>query len=202
MNKQDFLNNLTNALSGLPQDEVQKTIDYYCEIIDDAVEEGEEEQTVIARLGAIEDIAEKIIHETPLSALVTENIKGHKINIFTILLLIIGSPIWISLLLSVLAVLLSVYAAVWSIVIALFAVVAALALSGAALIITSPFLLMESFPKAMLAFGASLVCIGMSIFLFYLSVLCATLLIRFTVWTAQKIKHVFVKKGGETNEIQ
>lgn len=29
MNKNDFLNQLTSALSGLPQEEVKKTLDYY-----------------------------------------------------------------------------------------------------------------------------------------------------------------------------
>lgn len=29
MNKNEFLEKLTNALSGLPQEEVKKTLDYY-----------------------------------------------------------------------------------------------------------------------------------------------------------------------------
>lgn len=39
MNKDEFLNDLRHALKGLPYEEVNKTLDYYSELIDDAVEE-------------------------------------------------------------------------------------------------------------------------------------------------------------------
>ena len=35
MTKSEFLSALENRLSGLPKDDVQKSIDYYSEIIDD-----------------------------------------------------------------------------------------------------------------------------------------------------------------------
>ena len=35
MNKDEFLNDLRHALKGLPYEEVNKTLDYYSELIDD-----------------------------------------------------------------------------------------------------------------------------------------------------------------------
>lgn len=194
MNKNDFLNQLTSALSGLPQEEVKKTLDYYSEIIDDAVEDGDDEQEVIARLGSIDDIAEKIINETPIRKFVKDNVKSYNMSIPVIILLIIGSPIWISLLTAAFAVVLSLYAAIWSVVASLFAVFAALALSGVALIIASPFLIPVKPVEAMFSFGTALVCAGLSLFLFFLSVWSAKLVIRLTVLIGRKIKDMFMKK--------
>ncbi|MGN0107861.1 MAG: DUF1700 domain-containing protein [Hominilimicola sp.] len=194
MNKNEFLNQLTSALSGLPQEEIKKTLDYYSEIIDDAVEDGDDEQEVIARLGSIEEIAEKIINETPIRKFVKEDVKSYNMSIPVIILLIIGSPIWLSLLISVFAVVFSLYAAIWSVVAALFAVFAALALSGVALIIASPFLILVKPVEAMFSFGTALICAGISVFLFFLSVWSAKMIIKLTILTVRKIKDIFIKK--------
>ncbi len=202
MTKHEFLNRLRTALSALPQDEVQKTIDYYAEIIDDAVEDGCEEPIVIANLGSIDSIAEKIIHDTPIQEFTLENIKQHNWNTTAVLLLILGSPVWIALLLAATAVVFSLYVSVWAIAFSLFATTAALALSGVILLITSPFLLSVAVPKAMLLLGIALVSVGAAIFLFYLSVYYAKQLVRLTGFIRQKIRHFFLKQGGASDEIQ
>ena len=78
MNKQEYLEALNKALSGIPESEKQKTLDYYTEIIDDAMEEGEEEASIIARLDAPSDIGRRLIDETPLRKFVTEDVKNIK----------------------------------------------------------------------------------------------------------------------------
>lgn len=196
MNKHDFLNRLTYALSGIPQEERRKTIDYYSEIIDDAVEEGEDEQTVIARLGNIDNIAEKIINETPIHKFVKEDVKNHNITILNVVLIILSLPIWFPILTAVIVILFSLYITLWSIVVSFFAVFASIALAGIALFITSPFMLFVRPIKAMLAFGTALICIGLSVFIFYLSVWSAKLLIKLTVFCVRKIKDIFIKKGS------
>ena len=87
MNKQEYLEALNKALSGIPESEKQKTLDYYTEIIDDAMEEGEEEASIIARLDAPSDIGRRLIDETPLRKFVTEDVKKHKIDNLTAILL-------------------------------------------------------------------------------------------------------------------
>lgn len=197
MTKNEFLNKLTESLSGLPQEEIKKSIDYYSEIIDDAVEDGEGEAAVIERLGSINDIAEKIINETPLRKFVKEDVKNYNISLSVILLLIIGSPVWLPILTAAFAVVFSLYISIWSVVVSLFAVFAALVLSGVALLIGSPFLLPVKPIEAMFAFGAALVCAGLSVFVFYLSVWSAKITIKLTVFIARKIKDIFIKKGSE-----
>lgn len=199
MNKEEFINSLRATLSGLPTEEIEKSVDFYSEIIDDAVENGESEQEVITRLGNIEEIARKIINETPLSRVVKEKVKKKSLSTSEIVLIIALSPVWFSLAVAVLSVVVSVYVTLWSVIAALFAVFAFFALSGIALLITSPFLIASAPFKAMLDFGVALLLIGLAVFLFYLSVLCAKLIIKLTVFTVQKIKNLLVK-GGADNE--
>lgn len=200
MNKKEFLESLQNALSGLPQEEIRKTLDYYSEIIDDALEEGEDEIIVTVRLGRIEDIAEKIINETPLTVLVKDNIKKRRMSAFMIVLIILSSPVWVPLLTAVLTVIFTLYLSLWSIAAAIFAIFASLALSGAVLLIASVFMIFTESLKAVLSFGTALMCLGAAVFLFYIAMICVKLLIKLTVFTGRKIKNAFIRKGGNNNE--
>lgn len=61
MNKYDFLSRLRNALSSLPQEERDAAMNYYEEFFSEAGEDNE--QAVIASLGAPEELAKSIIDE-------------------------------------------------------------------------------------------------------------------------------------------
>lgn len=196
MNKQEFLNALEGALAGLGEEEIKKSVDFYAEMIDDAVENGENEEEAVARLGSVEETAQKIINETPLSSLVKENIRGHKWSALTVVLLIIGSPIWLSIAASVFAVIISLYISLWAIAVSFFAVCVSLAVAGLAFVVSAPFMAAAVPAKSMLCFGMGLVCMGVSVFIFYLSVIISKLIIRLTVFIIRKIKGIFVRKGG------
>lgn len=200
MNKEEFLNKLVESLSGLPQNEVQKTVDYYSEIIDDAVENGENEQEVIARIGNIDTIVEKIIDDTPIRKFVKEDMKQRKPAVATVVLLIVCSPIWLPLLIAIFAIAISLYLSIWAIIASIFAVFAALALSGIALIVSTLFALTTMPLKAFFIFGAALICIGLSVFIFFLSLICAKLIIKFTIFIGRKIKERFIRRGGIVHE--
>lgn len=200
MNKTDFLNDLRAALSGLPQAEIQKSLDYYSEIIDDAAEDGEDEQAVIERLGSVNVIAEKIINETPLTTLVKENIKSWHIGAAAAVLLILGSPVWLPLPVAALTIIFTFYISIWAVLISLFACCLATAAAGAVLLIASPFIIAESALQAALAFGLSLMSMGAAILLFYLSVFLTKQLIKLTIYTAGKIKNSVIRKGDTTND--
>lgn len=197
MTKNDFLNKLKNALSGLPQEEIEKTIDYYSEIIDDAVEDGEDEQTVINRLGSINEIAEKIINETPIRKFVKADVKSHNMSVSFIILLIIGSPIWFPILTAIFTVAFTLYMIIWVIVAVFFAVFASLALSSVGMLIAAPFLLIARPLKTMMAFGMALICAGLAVFIFYLSVWFAKLTVKFTLFIIRSIKNIFIKRRND-----
>lgn len=200
MKKHEFIAELTNALLGLGDDEIKKSLDYYCEMIDDAVENGEDEEAVIERLGSIQEIAQGIINETPLGKLVKENVKRHKWSAAEIVLIIITSPVWLPMAAAVLSVGVSLYLSLWSVVASLFIISAALFLSGFALMASSPFILAGlQGAKALLCLGMGLVCMGVSVFMFYFSVLVSKLIIKLSVYCIRKIKKMFIR-GGAKNE--
>ena len=98
MNKREFLEELQKRLAGLPQSDIEQTIDFYEEMIEERLEEGKSEEEAIAEIGSIEDIVSQIILDTPLPKLVKERMKPKRaLRVWEIVLLALGSPIWISL---------------------------------------------------------------------------------------------------------
>ena len=168
MDKQEFLSKLRAKLFGLPQKELEERLSFYSEMIDDRIEEGLSEETAVKELGTVDEVAGQIIAEIPLSKLVKERIKPKRaLNAWEIVLLVIGSPIWLSLLIAVFAVLLSVYAVLWVLVITVWAIDLALIIcpvGGIAYFIV--FALQGNILSGVALLGAGIVCAGLSVLLF------------------------------------
>ncbi|MBR4965050.1 MAG: DUF1700 domain-containing protein, partial [Lachnospiraceae bacterium] len=75
MNKAEFLMALRERLSGLPEEDFNKSIDYYTEMIDDRVEDGMSEEDAVACLGSMDEIITQILSEVSLPKLVKEKVK-------------------------------------------------------------------------------------------------------------------------------
>lgn len=194
MNKTEYLAALEGALSGLPQEEIKKSLDFYTEILDDAVENGETEEAAVERLGSVEETAQKIINETPLAKLVKENVKKHHWSGAQIALIVILSPFWLPVAASVFAVFVSLYISLWAVAAAMFASCAGLAAGGLALAAAAVFIAASDIPKAMLSLGIGLICMGCSVFVFFASVIFSKIIIRLTAYTVRKIKNRFVRR--------
>ena len=63
MNKQEFANALRRALDGYPTDEVERSVAFYIEMIDDCMENGMTETDAVASVGSVEEVARKIREE-------------------------------------------------------------------------------------------------------------------------------------------
>ena len=168
MTKMQFLMSLHDQLSGLPKEDVEQRLNFYSEIIEDRMEEGIAEEDAVAALGSIEDIVMQIIAETPLVKIAKEKIRPkRRLKAWEIVLLALGSPLWVSLLLAAGAVILAVYLSVWSVIVSLWAAfgsVAACALAGP---VAGIFLsCMGHIPAGMILLATGLVCAGVSILVF------------------------------------
>ena len=75
MTKADFLRLLERALMQLSEEERQKNLEYYSELLDDMMEEGMTEAEATAKLGSPNQIAQNILQEMPLSKLVSTRMK-------------------------------------------------------------------------------------------------------------------------------
>ena len=60
MKKNDFLEKLEKLLDGLPKCDIDSSVEYYSEMIDDKMEEGLSEEEAVAAIGTPEEIAENI----------------------------------------------------------------------------------------------------------------------------------------------
>ncbi len=195
MNKSEFLNELSERLSTLPESEAEKTINYYSEMIDDRIEDGETEQAAVKAIGSIDDAVRNAMSQVPLTGLVKQSVKRNlSLNIPVIILLILGSPIWFSLLIALFAIIFALYVTIAAVIISLFAVVAAFTISGIASIIASPFLISVSLYSSAALLSCGLVISGLSIFAFFAAVILTKYIIRFTKFVIIKIKSLFIRK--------
>lgn len=196
MTKLKFLLELNDRLSGLPKSEVEERLSFYNEAIEDRMEEGLSEEEAVAAVGSAEEVAAQIISETPLIKVAKEKIKPkRKLRVWEIVLLAVGSPIWVSLLAAALAVVISLYAAVWSVVAAFWSVFGAFvggAIGGVAWGVW--FMVLDKIPVGIAIIGAGVTLAGLAIFAFF-GCLAAT---KGVVWLTKKavlgIKFCFIGK--------
>jgi len=198
MNKTTFMEELYHLLKPLPKAERQQHIDYYAEMIDDRMEDGLSEEEAIAALGTAADIAAQILGEVPPKP-------ARRFPIWAIVLIVLGSPLWLMLLLAVAAVLFAVIAVVaaafitlWTAIAALYAADLSLLVGFLAGIAGGIFYLIQGLPMpALLFLGGGLVCAGCTVLLFFLCNLLSRLLWRLSKWTALKTVGCFRRKDGK-----
>lgn len=188
MKRNEFLNQLRARLWAMPEADKQRSVDYYSEMIDDRMEDGLSEEEAVAAIGDLDEIVEQILHETPRPPATVHN--GQKqqkrgLEPWMIVLLVLGSPLWIPLVVSAVSVVFSIYVSLWSVVISLYAVFIALAASAAGCVVGS-FFMIGRFAEVMVAWGAAALCAGLSILFLLLANLAAKGLVKLTklVWNS------------------
>ncbi len=198
MTKREFLSRLNEGLSGLPQEDAAGRLAFYSEMIDDRIEDGLSEEEAVAGIGPVEKIVAQIIEETPLTTLAKEKLRPkRRLRVWETVLLVLGSPLWLSLLLTAFAVVLTVYLVIWVLVLSLWIVdLAFFAAFLGGLIAGVLFFTGSGILSGLPVLGAGLVFAGLSIFLFFLcreTTKCAAVL---TKKIGSKIKSSF--KGRRT----
>lgn len=168
MTKEQFLQQLRQRLAGLPEEDLQKQLQYYSEMIDDRMEDGMTEEEAVAGIELPEPLPKK----------------RKVLPVWAIILLILGSPVWMSLLVAVASVVFSLYVTLWAVVITLYTVpitLGACAVGGigmaVATAITGPGIL------CLIWLGAALVCAGLCMFTGFLCNLLVKGAVRLTKWS-------------------
>ena len=172
MNKEQFLDELRSELSGLPQEDIEERIAFYEEMIADRMDEGMSEKEAVSGIGSVEEIARQIMSEIPLTKLVKEKVRPKRsLKAWEIVLLVLGSPVWIPLAIAAVAVLLSVYAVLWAVVICVYAVDFSFAAGTLAGVVGVFAYLKAGNPVgALFSLGTGIVCAGLAILMFFVSV--------------------------------
>lgn len=195
MNKAGFLEQLRVALGKLPQYEIDQSLAFYAEMIDDRIEDGLSEEEAVATLGNVQEIANQIIAETPaIPKAVAKAKTGNRT--LNIVLLIVFSPIWVPIALSLIAAAFTVYLSVWIVIFSLWAAVVALLASGLFALVATFFCLGMGFPlTALFSAGAGLVCIGLGLFSIFGVLAASKGLFNITKRFAKWIRSLFLKEG-------
>ncbi len=196
MTKINFLLALHNKLSNLPQDEVEERLSFYSEMIEDRMEEGLTEDEAVSAIGTVDEIAMQITADIPLAKIAKEKLKSKRgMRIWEIILLVLGSPIWFSLLVALLAVVFSLYVSMWSVIISFWAVFVSLICCALSFICVGiGFALSTKKLSGITLIGMGVICAGISIFLFFLSRWLTKAIVLFTKNIILWIKRLFIKK--------
>ena len=195
MTKADFLQLLERALAQLPEEERRRNLEYYSELLDDMLEEGMTEAEATAKLGSPGQIAQNILQEMPLSKLVSTRMKPQSgWTPLAIILAVVGSPVWVPLLLAAAAVVLALFVSIWALGAAVVAVVVGLAVAVVAAPIIAVRAAVLTLPLGLLLLGAGLVLLGLCVLGGLMAVELCKLLWQLTVWLAHKIKGLFIRK--------
>ncbi len=159
--KTEFLYKLDALLNALPKADAKRSLDYYAEMIDERIECGMSEEDAVAELGSPCDLAAQILDNF------SPEKQKRKHSVPAVILLILGSPVWLPLLISVFAIVLSLYVSLWAVIISLWAAFASVTVSVPAALIFGIGFMLEGIPISCVAIvGAGIALAGVAILLF------------------------------------
>ena len=204
MKKQEFLDKLRASLWALSEEEKKSSLEYYTEMIDDRMEDGLSEEEAVAAVGDLDEIVEQITAESPRTPAAVKaepeeknpkQVKQRRMEPWMIVLLVLGSPVWVSLLIAVASVVFAVFVSLWAVVISLYAATFALAVSAVGLLVGAfSQLWIRRYAECAVTVGGALVCAGAAILLFLLSNLAAKGLAALTRLIWKGATGIFTRK--------
>lgn len=195
MNKSEFLHILRSSLSQLTAEEREQNIAYYEELFSDMLEEGMSEEEAAAHLGDPEQIAREILTEQPLPLLVKSRVRpSGGWTALSITLIVLGSPVWLPLLMAAAAVILSVFVVIWALILSVLAVALAGGISAVALVLAASFGYLNI--SGFLMLGLVLICAGLCLLTGLLAVALGRAAVRGGKWLWRQFKKLFIKREG------
>ncbi len=195
MTKNEFLRALRNELTGLEPNEIEERLLFYSEMIDDRIEEGLSESDAVAAIAENADVTARNADEPPISVPAEEKKKEKKsLRAFEIVLLVLGSPIWLSLLIAAAAIVAAIYICLWAVIVSLWAVFASLCASSLGGLFAGAVFIFESSPVSGIAvIGGAIALAGISILAFFGCRAATKGAIWLTKRSARLIKRLFTK---------
>lgn len=194
MNKQTFLGALEKRLSRLSREDRARILSFYAEMIKDRMEDGETEEEAVAAVGTAEEVAAQVLSETPPSMSSGEYAPRRTIKVWERGLLILGSPLWLPLLLTGVLLILTLYILLFAILLTLYAVDLSLILGGVAFA-AAAFACRGNIPSILVVLGMGLVSGGLGIACFPGLNRLGKCMLGFVGKLLLKMKSLFVRKG-------
>ncbi len=170
MTKLEFIEALKKGLQGLPQADIDRSVEFYSEMIDDRMEEGLSEEEAVKAVGSVDDAVNNILKEIPLPKIVKEKVRPKRVlSVWEVVLIILGFPLWFPLLAAFFSVILAVVVALWSVIVSLYAVDLSLLLAGVGCIFGSVItFIFGGMPLGLVILAAGLILGGLAVLFFLL----------------------------------
>lgn len=190
MNKTEFLNDLKKKLTSLQAAEREKFISYYDEMIEDLIENGKTEEEAVKEIGDVDKIAKDIMEDADFGS-----DKNMSIGMKSVigLLIILGFPMWGSLLLAAASLVLSAYIIIWCLPIMTGGLAIGGIGAGVGSALGSFFILSHSVGRAIFQFGVGMFLTGVGILSTLLTIYVSKNILviskKFTLWLGHFFKN-------------
>ncbi len=192
MTKSEFLAKLKSGLSGFSQDEIQKTLAYYTELIDDHMEDGATEEEAVAAIGSLEDLLFELRSEKKEVPIVKAK---KKVSVTAVILILLGFPLWFPLLVTFFSVFLTLYIVLWTVILVLYVGVLSCLIGGiAGLVLAAINFPLLQWGEGFFLLGCSILAFGLTILLFLATTWLAKQLCRGSGWLFRKTFHLPKRK--------
>lgn len=200
--KADYLNRLSVGIAQLPGTEILKSLSFYEEMIDDRIEDGMSEAEAVASLESPEQAAATILDDMPVVPRAVAKTRRLSEPLFWTLL-VLGSPIWLSLGIAFVAVAFSGYLVIWAFALAVWALAIGLMAGGPVGIGVAIWGLMHGQPLyAMFELSVGLLCLGAGLLLLQVAMASSSFFADLSRRWAAKAAGVFrrVRRGESDPE--
>lgn len=199
MTKKLFLEQLRQRLQRISQDEQTTVCHYYDEIISDKIEEGMTEEQAVASLGDIDQLVTEILSEQSIPQLIRERVnQSHRQSsnkTVWVILAILGSPIWLSLVIALISVIGAAIISLMAVAMALVITVGAFILSGPLGLAKGILLIASHYPTAGLYnIGAGLLLCGLGILLIRPICEVFKVFLKFGRWFIRQLKNSLIRR--------
>jgi len=190
MNKAEYLSEIRARIGRSLTPEMEKTLEYYSEMIDDLIEDGLSEAEAAAKIGTPDEIAAQINGGAQENGAESRQKPKKKLSWWQKLLIILTSPIWLSIIITLASAALglaigafAIYISLWAVIVSLYATVLALGVSAVCGLLLA---IVQLFGGAALTaaaiFGAALVCAALAMSGFIGMNQLTRLWVRFSGW--------------------
>ena len=200
MTRDEFLGRLGELLACLPADQVRETQEFYAEAIADRMEDGMGEEEAVAAMGTPGEVAEAVLDDLPAVPRAIARTRRRSTTLLWVLT-IVGSPVWVPLLVAFAAVAVTVYVCIWVLALCVWIVAAALGGAGMVeLVFAACGVVIGHVPYALASAGMGLGLVGVALFVGAGAWAVSRQIARLSALWARKAVSPFWKDRGEKND--
>ncbi len=196
MKKEEYLDRIRQLLQSLPKEDLERSLAFYAESIEDRMEDGMSEEEAVASMESPEEAAEAILMDQSLPTLVKVRVKNRrKISALELILLVLGFPLWFPLLLTALILGFTFLLVAWVLVLVPAAVCLALGVSGVGVLFGGAVSITKiALPAILMAPGTALILIGLAILFGFVLVWSVKLAAKLSKGFVRGLKALLIKK--------